>query len=346
MNLGTGGGRWRFLVGVAVSLGLLVLAFWRTDPARLWQIMLGADRRLLLLAFLLNFVGLLLRAARWRILFWRSGDLDYGAFLDGINIGYLVNNLFPARLGDLVRSVLVGRWLDLGVTRTLSATVVERVLDSGIVLLLFFSLFPFLPLPPVAVNVGLATGLVVLLALASMVLAASQQARAERWLRWILARVPRIDVDEWTRRLLGLIQGFHALREGRVLLRFGLWSVAVWAQTVLAFWVTMLAFDPGVSVSIAALATAAAALGMAAPSAPAGIGTFEGAVIGALLLAAIDEDVARSMAIALHLLPFLALILAGFWSLARRGLGYRGLLTAAEQGEGVVESDPAGTTPR
>lgn len=343
MNLGSGKGRWRFLLGVVVSLGLLVLAFWRTDPARLWQIMLAADRRLLLLAFLLNFVGLLLRAARWRTLFWRAGHLEYGAFLDGINIGYMVNNLFPARLGDLVRSVLVGRWLELGVTRTLSATVVERVLDSGIVLLLFFSLFPFLPLPPVAVNVGLATAAVVAMALAAMVLAASQQERGERWIRVILGRIPKVDPERWTPRLLGLIQGFHALREGAVLARFALWSVAVWAQTVLAFWVTMLAFDSNVSVSIAALATAAAALGMAAPSAPAGIGTFEGAVIGALLLASIEEDVARSMAIALHLLPFIASILAGFWSLARRGLGYRGLITAAEQGESVADTDSAGS---
>lgn len=345
MTLEWGKMRWRLLLGLVVSLGLLVLAFWRTDPARLWTIMLAADRRLLAIALLLSFLGLLLRAARWRTLFWRSGPLELGAFLDAINIGYLVNNLFPARLGDLVRSVLVGRWLPVGVTPALSATVVERVLDSAIVLLLFFSLFPFLPLPPVAVNVALITGAVVALVLVAMVVAASQQARGERWLRALLGRIPKIDSDRWTRRLLGLVQGFHALRKGSVLGKFGLWSVAVWAQTILAFWVTMRAFDATIPFSIAALATAAAALGMAAPSAPAGIGTFEGAVIGTLMLTSMDQDVARSMAIALHFIPFIAVSLAGFWSLARRGLGYRGLMSAAAQGEQAAETEALGTDP-
>jgi uncharacterized protein (TIRG00374 family) len=343
MNLGSGKMRWRLLLGLAVSLGLLVLAFWRTDPARLWSIMLAADRRILLIAFLLSFVGLFLRAARWRTLFWQGSDQNLSAFLDGVNIGYLVNNLVPARLGDLVRSVLVGRWLPVGVAPALSATVVERVLDSGIVLLLFFSLFPFLRVPAVAVNVGLLTAAIVALALITMLVAANQQERAERWLLAILARIPGMDNERWTQRALGLVQGFHALRKGSVLGRFGLWSVAVWTQTILAYWLTMRAFDPTVPISIAALATAAAALGMAAPSAPAGIGTFEGAVIGALLLASIDQDVARSMAIALHFLPFIAVNLAGFWSLARRGLGYQSLVQAASQGEKAVEADSAGS---
>ncbi|MGA9534152.1 MAG: lysylphosphatidylglycerol synthase transmembrane domain-containing protein [Anaerolineales bacterium] len=345
MNLGSRKMRWRLLLGLVVSLGLLLLAFWRTDPARLWSIMLAADRRLLLIAFLLNFVGLFLRAARWRTLFWGAGELDLSAFLDGINIGYMVNNLFPARLGDLVRSVLLGRWQPVGVTQALSATVVERVLDSGIVLLLFFSLFPFLPLPAAAVNVGLLTAAVVALALMAMLVAVSQQVRGERWLRAILERIPTIDSERWTTRLIGLVQGFQALTKGSVLGRFGRWSVAVWAQTILVFWVTMMAFDASVPVTVAALATVAAALGMAAPSAPAGIGTFEGAVIGALLLASIDQDVARSMAIALHFLPFIALNLAGFWSLARRGLGYQSLMRAASQGEKAAETDPVGPTP-
>jgi uncharacterized protein (TIRG00374 family) len=340
----SGKSRWRWLVGLVISLALLILAFWRTDPARLWGILLAADRRMLLLAFFLNLGGLLLRAARWGVLFPATGGPNLGAFLDALNIGYMVNNLLPARLGDLIRSVLVGRWLPVGVSRALSATVVERVLDSGIVLLLFFSLFPFLPLPDIAIDVGLVTAVVVALALVAMLVAASQQQRASRWIQALLSRVPTLDGEVWSRRLLGLLSGFHALHEGRVLVRFCLWSVAVWAQTVLAFWVTMLAFQP-VPISIATLATVAAALGLAAPSAPAGIGTFEGAVIGALLLAHVQEDVARSMAVALHLLPFVALNLAGLWSLARRGLGYRGLLRAASEGEAMTGSEAADSNP-
>ena len=326
----------RVALGLALSVGLLVLAFWQADFDRLWEILLGADRRWMLLAFLFNFVGLGLRAARWRVLFWRLAERPFGAFLDGVNIGYLVNNLFPVRLGDVVRGVLLSRWIPVGASEALSATVLERVLDSGLILLLFFGLFPFLPLPAGAGQVGLIGALLVAAALTLMVAAVSQQARAEHWLTWLLARL-RVGNDQlWLGRAMGLIRGLETLHHGPALSRFLVWSLLVWTQTVLTFWVTMLAFQPELPLAYGALATVAAALGLAAPSAPAGIGTFEGAVVGALLLVSIEADLARSMAIALHGLPFAAMVMAGLWSLARRGLGYRGLAQAAAEGRPPV----------
>lgn len=324
---------WRFLLGILISLVLLFLAFRQTDPERIWTLILAADRRYLLLAFIFHIAGLGLRAGRWRLLFWRQGNLPYADFLDSVNIGYLVNNLFPVRLGDLVRSVLLGRWLQIGVPRVLSATVLERVLDSALILLLFFSLFLVLPLPAFALNVGLLMALAITVALAFMLLLLQQQARARRWLHWLLSRLPGFEAEKWTERLMGLVHGFGALQQAGALLPFLGWSILVWAQTVLAFWFTMKAFDPHIGLGLAALATAAAALGLAAPSAPAGLGTFEAAVIGALLLSNIDEDVARSMAISLHFLSFLALNFAGFFSLVRRGIGYRHLVSLAENEE-------------
>jgi hypothetical protein len=323
---------WRVAIGLALSLALLALAFWQADFGRLWQILLGADRRLMLAALGLNLIGLVLRAARWRVLFWRLTDRPFGAFLDGVNIGYLVNNLFPVRLGDVVRGVLLSRWILVSASEALSATVLERVLDSGLILLLFFGLFPLLPLPPGAGQVGLLGALAVGAALTVMLLAVAQQARAERWLRWLLLRTRLPNQEVWAGRAMGLIRGLETLRHAPALVQFLLWSVLVWAQTVLTFWVTMLAFLPDLPLTYGALATVAAALGLAAPSAPAGIGTFEGAVVGALVLVDVEPDLARSMAIALHGLPFAAILMAGLWSLARRGLGYRGLAQAAAEG--------------
>lgn len=326
--------RWRFLLGLLLSVLLLLVSFWRTDPARLWATIAGAHRGLLLAAFLLNFLGLILRAVRWRLLMRGAAPhAPFAAFLDSVNIGYLANNLFPVRLGDLVRSVLLGRWAGTGISRALSATIVERVLDSGLILLLLFSLITVMPLPPVVVRIGMAMTAAVIGALTVMILAAAQQRRGERWLRKLLNLIPWLDTERWTGRMSALIAGFHSLREARVLGRFLLWSVAVWGQTVLLFWVTLRAFDPAVPAAVAALAMAASALGLAAPSAPAGIGTFEGAVIGALILASIEENSARSMAIALHTILFVSSNLAGLWSLARRGLSYQALVQATSQEE-------------
>lgn len=329
---------WRLVAGIAISLVLLFLAFRQTNPERIWSLLLAADRSMLLIAFALHLLGLILRAARWRLLFWQQPKLPYSDFLDAVNIGYLVNNLFPVRLGDFVRSVLLGQWIEVGAARAFSATVIERVLDSAIILGLFFSLFLVLPLPPFALNLGLLMALAIALALAVMLIALWQQARARRWLHALFGLVPVLDADKWTERLMGLIGGFGALRQGGVLLPFFVWSIIVWVQTVLSFWFTMRAFDAEVGLGLAALATAAAGLGLAAPSAPAGLGTFEAAVIGALLLSGMEEDLARTMAISLHFIAFLSVNLAGFFSLTKRGIGYRHLVQLTEDQKQDLQS--------
>lgn len=320
-----GGFPWRVALGISLSLALLLATFWNANLAELWGVLANAEPGYIALGFVLSFTGLFLRAYRWRLLF-PPGRLPYGDFLDAVNLGYLVNNLAPVRFGDLVRSVLLGRWLGTGVGLALSATVVERALDAALMLMLFFGLLVVLPIPTAAANVGLVAALVVAAALAFMVTAAGQQARGERWLRRLMGWMPWFSADAWVPRFLDLVKGFQALRETGTLLRFTAWSGLLWAQAILTYWVIMLAFAPGLPVTYAALAIVGASFGLAAPSAPAGVGTFEGAVTGALLLVGIGGAQARSMAIALHAITFLVLVFAGLWSLTRRGLGYREVL--------------------
>ncbi len=319
---GLGGLTWRVVLGVTLSLALLVLTFWNTDLGQVGSILAGAEPAYILLGLVLSLAGLFLRAYRWRLLF-PPGRLPYADFLDAVNLGYLVNNLAPVRFGDLVRSVLLGRWLDTGVALALSATMVERALDAALMLILFFGLLTVLPLSTAAANVGLVAALLVAAAIAFMVVAAGQEARGERWLRRLLGWMPWFSAEAWVPRVMDLVRGFKALRRTGMLVRFFAWSAVLWAQAVLTYWVIMRAFVSDIPLSYAALAIVGAALGLAAPSAPAGVGTFEGAVTGVLLLVGLGGVQARSLAIALHAVTFLALLIAGLWSLARRGLGYR-----------------------
>lgn len=319
---------WRIALGVSLSLALLIAAFWSTDLAELWGVVAAADGRLLLLGFALTISGLFLRAGRWRVLY-PHGRLPYRDFLDAVNVGYLINNLAPVRLGDLVRSVLLGRWLGSGVPLALSTTLVERALDAAIMLALFFFLLPALPIPSTAVQLGLLATLAVFAALVGMLVLSGQQRRGERWLRRLFDWIPWFDLQPWVPRLVGLLRGFESLRRAGRLLAFLLWSVVLWSQAVLSYWVIMLAFVPDLPLGYAALAIVAAALGLAAPSGPAGVGTFEGAVIGAMLLVGMGAAEARSIALALHGITFLALVLAGMWSLMRRGLSYRDVMAQA-----------------
>lgn len=335
---------WRMILGLLLSFGLLVIAFWRTNPAELGRHLAGATPLLLIIGLLLNFLGLILRAKRWSVLFPRAVQSAYSDFLDCINIGYLVNSISPARLGDLIRSLLIGRWLDVGGTMALSTTLLERVLDGALILILFFALLPLLSLPATLAGVASLLALVVAFSLAMMYLAARHQDVVEGWAKGILDHLKFLNTEKWLSRLMGVVRGFQALHQRRALLRFILWSILVWLQTLAMFWITLRAISPSVGVEIAALAMAASSLGLALPSAPAGLGTFEAAVVGGLVLVSVPADEARSMAIALHGVALVSIVIAGMWSLTRRGLGYRYLIQVAEErspskGRDALKSD-------
>jgi len=312
----------RYGLGVLVSGVMLALVFWNADWPAVWASLQHARRELLALAVAGTALGLWLRARRWEVLFWPRHPVDRRALLDGVNVGYLVNNVLPARVGDVVRSYLVAEWAGMSLAHALSTTLLERLLDSLLIVVLFFLLVPLFPL-------GAGWGGVAFLVLAGtmglFVVVAWQRRRLQGRLARALERVPGLDGTRWAARLTDLLTAFEIVRSPRAVVATLWWSALVWGSGISVYWLVLRAFGLDVSPAVAALAIVAAALGLALPSAPAGVGTYEGAVLGALLLAGVEENTARGAVIALHAVNFVTLNAAGLWSLARRGMGYRDL---------------------
>jgi dolichyl-phosphate beta-glucosyltransferase len=95
----------------------------------------NAHRDLLLLGVALMVVGYLLRGARWRI--WEH-SLSYWDSLRLVLIGFMGNNVLPARLGEILRAHCAAAKLPGGRGRTavLASIAAERILD-GLVLAIF-----------------------------------------------------------------------------------------------------------------------------------------------------------------------------------------------------------------
>src|ERR1019366_1989882 len=86
-----------FLLGVL----LLYLVFWRSDMAETGRFLHNANPRLLTAGVALMVVAYLVRGMRWRI--WQRG-LSYGNAVRLILIGFMGNNILPARLGEVLRA--------------------------------------------------------------------------------------------------------------------------------------------------------------------------------------------------------------------------------------------------
>ena len=129
----------RILVGFAIS-GLFLLAIlWSVDIQQTKEALGSANYAYIPVAVLLSLVTNVLRSYRWKYVLNPIRHISIGSLFSGVAIGYMANNLLPARLGELVRSYVIGKKEDISKSSILATIVVERLFD-GFTLLLFLVL--------------------------------------------------------------------------------------------------------------------------------------------------------------------------------------------------------------
>ena len=124
---------WRFWAGTVVSAALLAILVFAPgiDRAELWRLLTEANYLYLAPAIALYFVGQWLRAWRWQFLLSPVEDIPVRRLFVVVNIGYMANNLLPARLGELVRAAyLAHREERVGAPASIATLSVERLYDG------------------------------------------------------------------------------------------------------------------------------------------------------------------------------------------------------------------------
>ena len=135
--------RWQFWVGILISAVLLYFALQKQNLGLVWETLKNralpvADPgdRGLFCGRLGARLALALPAAT------RSKTIPTTAMFPIVTIGYMGNNIYPARAGEVLRAVVLKRREGVPVSASLATIIVERVFD-GVVMLGFV----FLNLP-------------------------------------------------------------------------------------------------------------------------------------------------------------------------------------------------------
>ncbi|WP_299024618.1 lysylphosphatidylglycerol synthase transmembrane domain-containing protein [uncultured Thermanaerothrix sp.] len=308
-----------FLISV-LALGILLrVANWNGIGEALvayrWPFIAGS--LLLTLAFLwaraMAWAALLEGRARPVQTFW------------AINQGYLINNLLPLRAGELGRAVLLGQQINLSPVHILSTVVIERIVDLAFAALLLLSTLPLVVGMAWARTVSWLTLGVILLSM----LILTQVARHQEATLHLFERVTR----RWRWRALQemilpqvrtLMDGLGALRSPASLWKVMFWIAVSWGLAVCNYYLMLLPIAPHARFWWGVFADGVLAMGIALPSAPAALGTFEAALVGALALLGVDSTPALAYAITLHFLQFMTTGLLGVLGLLRQRRSLQG----------------------
>ena len=158
---------------------------------------------IIILVILLEFVARILLTFRWYLLLHFTKKRNLRDSFNYINIGYLINNIFPARLGDFVKSFLWAKKVSVSKTDTLASVVVERLFDITGMGLIFLLALLILDLPPYALKGGMIlislclAGFMVLLFLAlnkPMLNNFQKKFSSKKILNWVLIKINKLSV--------------------------------------------------------------------------------------------------------------------------------------------------------
>jgi glycosyltransferase 2 family protein len=333
--------RWAWLIGLAVSVVLLGWTLHDIKPHEVLAYARRADPWLLGLAVVLATLTFPIRTWRWQVMLRGAdgGRLPFLPLWHATAVGFMANNLLPARAGEFARAYVARRQLRVRFTTALASIAVERVMD-GLVMVGLMALAIAAPSFPrnaqigttavsrVATAAALAFGAALLAALAVV-------HRPAPWLsffnRVAHALLPTRFADRLGRLAEGLIGGLEVLRRPGRFAAVVAWSLALWLVNAAAFAVCFRAFSMPVPAEGALLLQAIIGFGVALPSSPGFVGVFELATRYTLLVYGIGADLAVSYALTYHLTTFLPITLLGLYSLRRVHVPLGALQTARQE---------------
>ena len=107
----------------------MLLAFYRVNLGEMSNALKEADYEYVFLGVFVYFLGVFLRALRWRYLLGRLRRFDVCALLSPLIIGYMANTLLPAHLGEIIRAYMLSEKEKLPVSTGLASIVMERIID-------------------------------------------------------------------------------------------------------------------------------------------------------------------------------------------------------------------------
>lgn len=320
--------RWQFWLGIIISVLFLYLALRGLQLADMWETLRGAVYGWLIPGVAVYFLGVWVRAWRWHYLLRPLKSIPTRTMFPIVAIGYMGNNIYPARAGEILRAVVLKRREDVPVSASLATIIVERVYD-GVVMLAFV----FLNLPELArltIDSGFAGDIQTLAlwgaaafmgALAAFLMAAMFPQKAEVLIRWLIDRlVPgryRVKTLEVMLRFLG---GLESLRSPREALMVFLTSIVIWLLETGKYWFVMHAFDFQVNFFTLMLMNGIVNLATTIPSAPGYVGTFDAPGIAVLKAYGVDQAIATGYTLVLHVALWFPITALGAYYMAREGI--------------------------
>ena len=290
----------KVITGVLISLAGIYWAFKDFHFFDFKRSIQQIDLVYLILATIFLWGSVWVRGLRWKWLFKESAPPSVSSLYRAELIGYFGNNVLPLRLGEILRTYIIGKENNLSKSFVFGTVVLERLMDM-LALTFFAIILLFLyPFEEGWVSDFILKGGVVL----SIVI-------------FTLIIISRFKIKTTENKLLRILNqimdGLQSIKKQRII-PVVIASILIWSIYLLDVYFIQRAFQFNLSWTQSLTVLVISSLVLSIPSAPGMIGTFHAAVKYTMVdLFAFTPNEGNSFAILLHAYGYILFTLLGVY---------------------------------
>jgi uncharacterized protein (TIRG00374 family) len=315
---------WRWVPGFLMSL-IAILALFKFVPIdKAINVLRNVPITYYLISALFTLLFLLVRTIGWRALL--GFRPDYKDTFFKLSLGYFINNIFPFRLGEISRAIFMGASIKVHPGQILSTIFIERIFD--LIILAFFLL---LMLPYVVGMAWIKTTAwvilgVLIVGLFVLFMFLRNSSKVDKFLENI-GNKKNVILRFVIPLIRSLFEGFQSLKNPKqALIGFG-GVLGSWLVSFVQFSIFLSLFTKNSEWWWGIFANCILALGIALPSAPAGLGIYESSIVAGLKLFNIEESISLAFGLMLHISQFILIAILGLFALSRDGYSLKKLFS-------------------
>ena len=279
-------------LGFIISAILIIIFVKVIDFRTVLHILASFNWRLIIVLLIIYWLGMIFRTMRWFFLISQSKSINFSSVLSALILGFMINNLLPAKLGELARAEILARGKKLSRSFLLGTILAERLLDVMIVVifLTISILFSKSLFHVISLNYRLAA--IIAIIFVSLFLLLNKKIRKK-----IIKMLPK----KW-QRFFSLASdkfatSFLFLKDRELFPKILFYTVLVWLITFLSYYTIIRGLNVNLPLYAYLFVISVSAIGMVIPSSPANMGVYHAIATGAIMLFMVPKDTAFAIAV-------------------------------------------------
>ncbi len=284
---------------------------------------------------LLAVLTLHLRSLRWKLILPDIPETTKKYLFSNVMIGFMINNILPARIGELARAFILWRKNHFSATVCIGTLILERILDACVFLTFFIVPVFLLPQCSALLPYALGASAIVLFVIAGLILYVTFQTAMVKTGNWFVSKTPEKIQDRVIKIVRELASNLGWLYSPKRVVMVLLLSFT----TSLCYPVMIILLAGSGTMSFGLLegmfAQAFAAFGAAIPLAPGYVGTLHAVMLQGLNILGMNIDHSRALIIIYHAINYIVITLIGLYFFFKEDISFKDIREARK----VIEQE-------